>query len=159
MNRKSANWSHKYIKIFDLFSFLLLFYYIYIYIINILIAPSIPDNSTVDKKLNSFLISFKEAAESFQNRLISEILRSLFNFEPISIKSHTDQPRNIDLNKYWHSLALFQLFFNWKTMTIIVKETNSFIFRNNSTSNLWISLSIKELYHFFSYLLLLSLYK
>jgi len=44
-------------------------------------------------------------------------------------------------------------------MTIIVKETNSFAFRNNSTLNSWISLSIKELYHFFSCLLLLSLYK
>ncbi len=34
-----------------------------IYITNILIAPSITDNSIADKKLNSFLIPFVEAAE------------------------------------------------------------------------------------------------
>ncbi len=83
-----------------------------IYITNILIAPSITDDSTADKKLNSFLIPPAEAAEQFENRLISEILRSLPQFEPLSLKSHIEQPRNIDLNKYWHSLALFQLFFN-----------------------------------------------
>ena len=56
--------------------------------------------STADKKLNSFLIPPEEAVENFQNYSISEILRSLSNFEPISMKSHIDQPRNIDLNKY-----------------------------------------------------------
>ncbi len=44
-------------------------------------------------------------------------------------------------------------------MAIIIKETNSFAFHNNSAQNPWVSLSIKELYHFFSYLLLLSLHK
>jgi len=78
------------------------------------------------------LISPAETAEQFENRPISEILRSLFNFESLSLKSHLEQPRNIDLNKHWHPLALFQLFFNWKTMDIIVKETNSFAFRSNS---------------------------
>ncbi len=34
-----------------------------IYITNILIAPSIIDDSTADKKLNSFLIPSAEAAE------------------------------------------------------------------------------------------------
>jgi len=105
------------------------------------------------------LIPPAEAAEQFENRSISEILRSLSNFEPLSLKSHLEQPRNIDLNKHWHPLALFQLFFNWKTMAIIVKETNSFTFRSNSAQNSWISLSVKELYHFFDCLLLLSLYK
>ncbi len=75
------------------------------------------------------------------------------------MKSHADQPRNLDLNKHWHSLTLFQLFFNWKTISIIVKEINSFAFRNNSALNPWISLSIRKLYHFFDCLLLLSLYK
>ncbi len=60
----------------------------------------VSNNSTVDKKLNSFLIPPEEAAENFQNRSISEILHSLFNFEPISIKSYIDQPRNLNLNKY-----------------------------------------------------------
>jgi len=44
-------------------------------------------------------------------------------------------------------------------MSIIIKETNSFVFYNNSALNSWISLFIKELYHFFGCLLLLSLYK
>ncbi len=44
-------------------------------------------------------------------------------------------------------------------MSIIVKEINSFAFYNNSALNSWISISIKELYHFFDCLLLLSLYK
>ena len=43
-------------------------------------------------------------------------------------------------------------------MSLIVKETNSYAFRNNSISNPWISLSIKELYQFFGCLLLLSLH-
>jgi len=146
-----------------LFSYFLLFLLIFslysIYITNILIAPSIPDNSTADKKFNNFLIPPAEAAEQFENRPISEILRSLLNFEPLSLKPHLEQPRNIDLNKYWHPLAFFQLFFDWKTMTIIVKEINSFAFRSNSAQNTWVSLSVKELYHFFGCLLLLSLHK
>ncbi len=44
-------------------------------------------------------------------------------------------------------------------MAIIIKETNSFAFRSNSAQNPWVSLSIKELYHFFDCLLLLSLHK
>ncbi len=131
----------------------------FIYITNILIAPSITDNSTADKKLNNFLISPAKAAEQFENHLISEILHSLLKFESLLLKSYIEQLRNIDLNKYWHSLALFQLFFDWKTMAIIIKETNSFAFHNNSAQNPWISLSIKELYHFFDCLLLLSLHK
>ena len=43
-------------------------------------------------------------------------------------------------------------------MSLIVKETNSYAFRNNSASNPWVSLSIKELYQFFGCLLLLALH-
>ncbi len=50
-----------------LFSYFLLFLLILslysIYITNILIAPSIIDDSTVDKKLNNFLIPSAETAE------------------------------------------------------------------------------------------------
>ncbi len=161
MDWKSVKWSHKYV-IFLFFYFLLflLFFSLYfIYTTNNLIAPSITDNSTADKKLNNFLIPSAEATEQFENRLISEILRSLSKFEPLLLKPYIEQSRNIDLNKYWHSLALFQLFFDWKMMTIIIKETNSFAFHNNSAQNPWVSLSIKELYHFFGCLLLLSLHK
>ncbi len=56
--------------------------------------------STADKKLNSFLIPPEEAAENFQNHSISEILRSLLNFEPLLLKPYLEQPRNINLNKY-----------------------------------------------------------
>ncbi len=87
-----------------LFSYFLLFLLILslysIYITNILIAPSITDNSTADKKLNNFLIPSAETAEQFENRLISEILCSLSNFKPLSLKPHLEQPRNINLNKY-----------------------------------------------------------
>jgi Transposase IS4 len=139
--------------------FLLSLFYIYIYITNTLLAPSIPDDSTADKKLNSFLIPPEEAAENFENCLISEILRPLPDFKPIPLNLHNGRPQNLDLNKHWHPLALFQLFFSWNTMSIIVKETNSFAFCNNSLQNPWISLSISELYHFFGCLLLLSLHK
>jgi hypothetical protein len=44
-------------------------------------------------------------------------------------------------------------------MSLIVKETNSYAFRHNSAKNPWKSLSIIKLYHFFSCLLLLALYK
>jgi len=87
-----------------LFSYFLLFLLIFslysIYITNNLIAPSITDDSTADKKLNNFLIPPAEAVEQFENHLISEILRSLPKFEPLSLKPHTGQPRDIDLNKY-----------------------------------------------------------
>ncbi len=50
-----------------LFSYFLLFLLIFslysIYITNILIAPSISDNSITDKKFNNFLIPSQEAAE------------------------------------------------------------------------------------------------
>ena len=109
------------------------------------------------------MISSAEAAEQFENHSISEILYSLPKFEPLLLKSHIEQPRNIDLNKYWHPLALFQLFFNWKTMAVIIKEMNSFAFHNNSAQNLWVFLSIKELYYYliiyYYYLFINSLLK
>ncbi len=87
-----------------LFSYFLLFLLILslysIYITNILIAPSITDDSTADKKLNNFLIPLIEAAEQFENHLIFEILHSLSKFESLLLKSHIEQPRNIDLNKH-----------------------------------------------------------
>ncbi len=87
-----------------LFSYFLLFLSIFslysIYITTNLIAPSIADDFTADKKLNNFLIPSAEAVEQFENHSISEILRSLLNFEPLLLKSHLEQPRNIDLNKY-----------------------------------------------------------
>ncbi len=64
---------------------------------NNLIAPSITDDSITDKKLNNFLIPSTEAVEQFKNRLILEILYCLPNFEPLSLKSHIEQPRNINL--------------------------------------------------------------
>ncbi len=102
MNWKSVKWSHKYvIFLFSYFLLFLLFFSLYfIYITNNLIAPSITDDSTANKKLNNFLIPSAEAAEQFKNRLISEILRSLFKFKPLSLKPHIKQPRNFDLNKH-----------------------------------------------------------
>ena len=44
-------------------------------------------------------------------------------------------------------------------MSLIVKETNSYVFRYNSVQNPWKSLSILELYHFFDCLLFLTLHK
>jgi Transposase IS4 len=44
-------------------------------------------------------------------------------------------------------------------MEIIVKNTNSYAFRNNSASKPWKSLTISELYHFFGCLFKLGLYK
>ena len=87
-----------------LFSYFLLFLLIFslysIYITNIIIAPFITDDLTADKKLNNFLIPPTETAEQFENRSISEILRSLSNFEPLSLKPHLEQSQNLDLNKH-----------------------------------------------------------
>jgi Transposase IS4 len=44
-------------------------------------------------------------------------------------------------------------------MSLIVKETNSYAFCNNSAKNPWKTLSIQELYHFFGCLLKLGLFK
>jgi Transposase IS4 len=44
-------------------------------------------------------------------------------------------------------------------MALIIKETNSYAFRNNKAFNPWKTLSIQELYHFFSCLIRLGLFK
>jgi len=90
---------------------------------------------------------------------VNELLRPLPDFEPISVATHSGSPQNIDINKHWHPLRLFKLFFDWNTMDLIVKETNSFAFRQNSASNPWKTLSIQELYHFFGCLIRLGLSK
>jgi Transposase IS4 len=105
------------------------------------------------------LFGVKEASESFKDVLINDLLRSLPDFEPISIVLYNGKPQNLNLTIYWHPLRLFKLFFSWEIMEIIVKNTNSYAFRNNSASKLWKSLIISELYHFFGYLFKLGLYK
>ena len=101
----------------------------------------------------------EEAEEHFKGRPINEILRPLPDFQSIPIVEHPSEPRNLSSNQHWHPLTLFQLFFSWEVMSLIVKETNSFAFRCNSIQNPWKSLSVLELYHFFDCLLLLALYK
>jgi Transposase IS4 len=44
-------------------------------------------------------------------------------------------------------------------MSIIVNSTNSYAFRTNSAKNLWKTLTISELYHFFGCLIKLGLFK
>jgi Transposase IS4 len=90
---------------------------------------------------------------------MNDLLRSLPDFTPISITKHFGRPQNLDLNQHWHPLRLFKLFFDWKTMGLIVKETNSYAFRTNLTTNPWKTLSIPELYHFFGCLIRLGLWK
>jgi hypothetical protein len=91
------------------------------------IAPSIPDDSTADKKLSKFLLASSNKIEQ-ENATISEILRLLPKYDPMVITPHTGAPQNLDIGLHWHSLRLFKLFFNWETMTFIVKETNSYAF-------------------------------
>jgi hypothetical protein len=76
------------------------------------IAPSIPDDSTADKKLNKALFSSEEAIKQFKNCSFKELLRPLPDFTPISIKQHKGRPQNIDFNQYQHPLRLFKLFFS-----------------------------------------------
>jgi Transposase IS4 len=87
------------------------------------------------------------------------LLRPLSDYTPISVATHSGKPQNLDINKHWHSLRLFKLFFSWETMRIIVNETNSYAFRDNSASNPWKTLLIQELYHFFGCLIKLGLWK
>jgi hypothetical protein len=63
-----------------------------------IIAPSIPDDSTADRKLNQALFGLEEALEQFENCSIEELLRPLPDFTPISIKQHKGRPQNIDIN-------------------------------------------------------------
>jgi Transposase IS4 len=44
-------------------------------------------------------------------------------------------------------------------MSIIIKSTNSYAFRNNSAKNPWKTLEIKELYYFFGCLIKLGPFK
>jgi Transposase IS4 len=103
------------------------------------------------------LFGSKEAIEQFEICSFQELLRSLPNFTPISIIPHTGKPQNLDINRHWHSLRLFKLFFSWKTMSIIVNSTNSYAFRTNSAKNPWKTLEIQELYYFFGCLIKLGL--
>ena len=121
---KSAKWSYKYV-------FLLFFFFITVFW-PFLIAPSIKDDSTIDQKLNKVLFSSEEAPKAFENCEINDLLRPLPDFEPISITTHSGKPQNIDIQKHWHPLRLFKLFFSWETMSIIVDSTNSYAFRTNS---------------------------
>ncbi|KAF7511075.1 hypothetical protein GJ744_005306 [Endocarpon pusillum] len=74
--------------------------------------PSIPDDSTVDTKLDKLLIPPEEAEELFKGRPVEELLRLLPDFQPIPIVEHPSRPCNLPNNQHWHPLALFQLFFN-----------------------------------------------
>jgi hypothetical protein len=70
------------------------------YFINIYIDPSIPDDSTADKTLNSVLFGPKETLELFKDCEINDLLRPLLYFEPISINIYPGKPQNLDINKY-----------------------------------------------------------
>ena len=124
-----------------------------------MIDPSIPDDSTADKKLNKVLFSSEEAIKSFLDCKIDDLLRPLPDFTPIPVTTHSGKPQNLDITKHWHSLRLFKLFFSWDTMKLIVNSTNSYAFRHNSASKPWKSLTIPELYHFFGCLIRLGLHK
>jgi hypothetical protein len=63
------------------------------------------------------------------------LIRPLPYFEPIPITPYNRRPQNIDLELHWHQLRLFKLFFDWNTMALIVKEINSYAFRNIKASN------------------------
>ena len=123
------------------------------------IAPSISDDSTADKKLNKLLFSSEEAAESFLDCEINDLLCPLPDFTSIPINIHSGRPQNLFNDKHWHPLQLFKLFFNWETMSLIVKETNSYTFWTNSAKKPWKSLTISELYQFFDCLIRLGLFK
>ena len=126
---------------------------------NILIAPSIPDDFTADQKLNKILFNSEKTVKSLENCKIEDLLHPLPNFTPISVIPHSGKPQNLDIQKHWHPLRLFKLFFSWEIMSLIAKETNSYAFRKNSASNSWKTLSVQELYHFFGCLIRLGLYK
>jgi hypothetical protein len=96
------------------------------------IAPSILDDFTADQKLDKALFSSEEAVELFKDYSFNDLLRPLPEFTPISIATYSGKPQNLLNNKHWHPLRLFKLFFDWKTMSLIVKETNSYAFRTNS---------------------------
>ena len=86
----------------------------------IYLDPLIPDDSTANQTLNKALSSAEEALDSFKDCKINDLLCSLPYFEPISINLHPEKPQNLDINKHWHPLELFKLFFNWETMSIII---------------------------------------
>ena len=105
------------------------------------------------------MFSSEEASESFLNCKINDLLRPLSDFTLIPISIHFERPQNLLNDKHWHPLQLFKLFFNWETMSIIIKETNFYAFWMNSAKNSWKSLTISELYWFFGCLIHLSLFK
>jgi hypothetical protein len=73
-----------------------------------------------------------KAVELLKDCKINNLLRSFPDFAPISINIYSGRPQNLSNDKHWHSLRLFKLFFNWETISIIVKEINSYVFRTNS---------------------------
>jgi hypothetical protein len=72
----------------------------FIYLTNINIAPSIPDDSTADIKLNKILFSFKEAPERFTDCSFKDLLRPLPDYTPISVATHSGKPQNLNINRH-----------------------------------------------------------
>ncbi|KAF7505354.1 hypothetical protein GJ744_000975 [Endocarpon pusillum] len=62
--------------------------------------PSIPDDSTVDTKLDKLLIPPEEAEELFKGRPVEELLRPLPDFQPILIVEHPSEPQNLPNNQH-----------------------------------------------------------
>jgi hypothetical protein len=70
------------------------------YFTNIEIAPFIPDDFITDQKLNKALFTLEEAAESFKDYKINDLLYPLSDFTLILIVIHSGRPQNLLNNKH-----------------------------------------------------------
>jgi Transposase IS4 len=117
----------------------------------------------MDFKFDELLLPKEERKENFEDCIVKDLLRPLPIYSPIRILPREGKPQNIDLNRHWNPLAIFQLFFTWEIMELICQQTNSYAYRTQTLGprprNPWKALTVIELYHFFGILLTIALWK
>ena len=102
---------------------------IYLSILTLNLAPSVPDESTAASDIDRLLIPKEEWPESFiQNPTVKDIIREILKYISMDIPFKKGSPKNIDQSIYWNPLRIFLLFFSFPVLQIICDSINSFAF-------------------------------
>jgi len=132
---------------------------IYLSILTLNLAPSVPDESTAASDIDRLLILKEEWPESFiQNPTVKDIIREIPKYIPMDIPFKKGSPKNIDQSIHWNPLRIFLLFFSFPVLQIICDSTNSFAFRNHTAQDPWKPIHPIELLHYFGCLILIGLF-
>jgi Transposase IS4 len=131
--------------------------FLYISITNLVIEPSVKDESTAQATLSQLLLDPSEAIENFPNATVASVMKEIPKFEPMQIPERKGRA-NLPQNKHYNPLQLFLLFFDWDELQNICNQTNSFAQRTKSSTSSWRDINQIELLHYFGCLIKLGLY-